>query len=176
MADTAREGIVEFPCDVERLPDGNTLITDAGDERGEGSEIVEVDPEGRIVPGVQSSHVAAQPASVVTALILPATLHEILGRKVRVRVAGIACGVHDGERVVVEERNEPREGRMESKEPVEFEGRRVRPRRVFEGEHRIVLDLLDQRNRLGEIGFRFSGEAYDYIHPNGDILIPSLYF
>jgi hypothetical protein len=44
-----REGIVEFPCDVERLPNGNTLITDAGDEAGQGSEIVEVNPAGEIV-------------------------------------------------------------------------------------------------------------------------------
>ncbi|MHC4916504.1 MAG: hypothetical protein ACYTGB_13535 [Planctomycetota bacterium] len=52
MAETkSREGILEFPCDVERLPDGNTLITDAGDELGEGSEIIEVTPEKEIVWG-----------------------------------------------------------------------------------------------------------------------------
>jgi hypothetical protein len=44
-----RKGIVEFPCDVERLENGNTLITDAGCQQGSGSEIVEVDPLGNIV-------------------------------------------------------------------------------------------------------------------------------
>ena len=47
--DKSREGIVEFPCDVERLENGNTLISDAGDEAGGGSEIVEVSPQGEIV-------------------------------------------------------------------------------------------------------------------------------
>ena len=42
-------GMVEFPCGVERLPNGNTLIADAGDELGFGSEVVEVDPLGNIV-------------------------------------------------------------------------------------------------------------------------------
>jgi hypothetical protein len=47
-SDASREGIVEFPCDVERLENGNTLISDAGDEAGNGSEIVEVTPDGDI--------------------------------------------------------------------------------------------------------------------------------
>jgi hypothetical protein len=42
-------GVVDFPCDVERLSNGNTLITDAGAENGTGSEIIEVDPAGQIV-------------------------------------------------------------------------------------------------------------------------------
>jgi hypothetical protein len=42
-------GNVEMPLGVERLPNGNTIITDAGDEAGFGSEIVEVDPLGNIV-------------------------------------------------------------------------------------------------------------------------------
>ncbi len=42
-------GMLDFPCDVERLPNGNTLITDAGDELGLGSEVIEVDPAGRMV-------------------------------------------------------------------------------------------------------------------------------
>ncbi len=42
-------GNVEMPLAVERLPNGNTLIADAGDEAGLGSEIVEVDPVGNIV-------------------------------------------------------------------------------------------------------------------------------
>lgn len=41
--------ILEFPCDVERLENGNTLITDAGDECGFGSEVIEVSPTGSIV-------------------------------------------------------------------------------------------------------------------------------
>lgn len=44
-----QEGMLDFPCDVERLPNGNTLIADAGDESGGGSEIIEVDPRGQIV-------------------------------------------------------------------------------------------------------------------------------
>jgi hypothetical protein len=44
-----RKGILEFPCDVERLENGNTLITDAGDEAGNGSEVMEVTPAGQIV-------------------------------------------------------------------------------------------------------------------------------
>lgn len=42
-------GMLEFPCDVERLPNGNTLITDAGDQAALGSEVIEVDPLGQIV-------------------------------------------------------------------------------------------------------------------------------
>jgi len=41
--------ILYFPCDVERLPNGHTLITDAGDLQSAGSKIIEVDPWGRIV-------------------------------------------------------------------------------------------------------------------------------
>jgi len=37
-------GMVEFPGTVERLPNGNTLIADGGDELGLGAEVVEVDP------------------------------------------------------------------------------------------------------------------------------------
>lgn len=43
------EGNLEFPCDVERLPNGNTIIADAGDESGDGSEIIEVNTKGEIV-------------------------------------------------------------------------------------------------------------------------------
>jgi len=42
-------GNVEMPLSVERLPNGNTLIADAGDEAGYGSEVVEVDRLGNIV-------------------------------------------------------------------------------------------------------------------------------
>lgn len=53
-------GHVEMPLAVERLPNGNTLIADAGDEAGFGSEIVEVDPVGNIVwnynEGLQFAH------------------------------------------------------------------------------------------------------------------------
>jgi len=59
-----RAGIVEFPCDVERLANGNTLITDAGDEAGHGSEIVEVNRDGEIVwrygEGLRFAHSAAR--------------------------------------------------------------------------------------------------------------------
>jgi hypothetical protein len=42
-------GNMEMPLAVERLPNGNTIIADAGDEAGFGSEIVEVDPVGNIL-------------------------------------------------------------------------------------------------------------------------------
>ena len=42
-------GMIEFPGNAERLPNGNTLIADGGDELGLGSEVVEVDPLGNIV-------------------------------------------------------------------------------------------------------------------------------
>ncbi len=42
-------GNLEMPLSVERLPNGNTLIADAGDEAGFGSEVIEVDPIGNIV-------------------------------------------------------------------------------------------------------------------------------
>jgi len=41
--------MLHFPCDVERLPNGNTLIADAGDEESRGSKVLEVDPGGHIV-------------------------------------------------------------------------------------------------------------------------------
>jgi len=44
-----RPGHLEFPSDVERLENGNTLITDAGDETGAGSEVIEVDALGNLV-------------------------------------------------------------------------------------------------------------------------------
>ncbi len=63
----APDGMVEFPCDAERLDNGNTLITDAGDEAGLGSEVVEVDPAGNIVwrygDGLRFAHSAKRLAS-----------------------------------------------------------------------------------------------------------------
>jgi hypothetical protein len=49
MTHSHRKGFLEFPCGVERLPNGNTLIVDAGDESNTGSELLEVDPKGQIV-------------------------------------------------------------------------------------------------------------------------------
>jgi len=54
LTDSDIAGILEFPCSVERLANGNTLIADAGSESGRGSEIIEVSPEGRVV--WRSSH------------------------------------------------------------------------------------------------------------------------
>ena len=42
-------GNLELPLSVERLPNGNTLIADAGDQAGFGSEVIEVSPVGTIV-------------------------------------------------------------------------------------------------------------------------------
>ena len=42
-------GRLDWPTDVERLSNGNTLITDAGYWSGQGSEIIEVDHLGNIV-------------------------------------------------------------------------------------------------------------------------------
>jgi hypothetical protein len=47
--DSNRFFLLDFPCGVERLSNGNTLIADAGNERHEGSEILEVDRYGQIV-------------------------------------------------------------------------------------------------------------------------------
>lgn len=59
-----RNGLLEFPCGVERLQNGNTLITDAGDETNKGSEILEVDPRGQIVwsfsDGLNFAHSAVE--------------------------------------------------------------------------------------------------------------------
>lgn len=41
-------GVLEFPCTAARLPNGNTLVADAGDEIRAGSEILEIDPSGQI--------------------------------------------------------------------------------------------------------------------------------
>ena len=41
-------GMLDWPCGAERLPNGNTLITDAGYWSGLGSELLEVDRVGRI--------------------------------------------------------------------------------------------------------------------------------
>lgn len=48
-ASNSRRGILEFPCGIERLANGNTLIADAGAESGTGSELIEVDPAGEVV-------------------------------------------------------------------------------------------------------------------------------
>jgi hypothetical protein len=45
----ARGDVLEFPCDANRLPGGNTLITDAGDEMSRGSKVLEVTPDKQIV-------------------------------------------------------------------------------------------------------------------------------
>jgi hypothetical protein len=42
-------GMLDWPCGVERLSNGNTLITDGGYWSGKGSEILEVNPLGQIV-------------------------------------------------------------------------------------------------------------------------------
>ena len=65
-----REGVLDFPCSVQRLPDGNTLIADAGDELGEGSEILEVNPGGEVVwryaAGLDFAHSAERLADGAT--------------------------------------------------------------------------------------------------------------
>ena len=40
---------LEFPCDVERLSNGNTLITDAGSRENTDSKVIEVNPQGEVV-------------------------------------------------------------------------------------------------------------------------------
>lgn len=51
---SSRFCILDFPCGVERLANGNTLIADAGNERHEGSEILQVDRYGQIVWNFQN--------------------------------------------------------------------------------------------------------------------------
>ena len=41
----SREGILDFPCDVERLQLPHVLISYLADELGSGSEILEVTPD-----------------------------------------------------------------------------------------------------------------------------------
>ena len=45
----AMAGILEFPCTAVRLDNGHTLVVDAGDETGSGSEVIELDGRGQIV-------------------------------------------------------------------------------------------------------------------------------
>jgi len=75
------EGMLEFPCDVQRLPNGNTLITDAGDETRMGSEILEVTPTGQIVwryaEGLSFAHSAKRLSSGNT-LITDTTNNRLL--------------------------------------------------------------------------------------------------
>ncbi|MFQ6112446.1 MAG: PQQ-binding-like beta-propeller repeat protein, partial [Nitrospinota bacterium] len=56
------EGMLSLPTEVERLPNGNTLITDGGDWWGAGSEVIEVDRLGQIVwvyaKGLKFAHAA----------------------------------------------------------------------------------------------------------------------
>ena len=65
--DSAAAGILDFPCDVERLANGNTLIADAGAEDGSGSEIIEVNPSGEVVwtfrEGLRFAHSAKRLAN-----------------------------------------------------------------------------------------------------------------
>lgn len=60
-------GVLEFPCTANRLPNGNTLIADAGDEIRAGSEIIEVDATGQIAwsysDGLLFAHSAARMAN-----------------------------------------------------------------------------------------------------------------
>lgn len=42
-------GMLLFPTDVERLPNGNTLIADAGNEVSAGSKVLEISPDGQVV-------------------------------------------------------------------------------------------------------------------------------
>ena len=57
-------GVLEFPCTAVRLAGGNTLVADAGDEIGAGSEVIEVDPAGQIVwnynEGLRFAHSAVR--------------------------------------------------------------------------------------------------------------------
>lgn len=80
-AHEGREGVLDFPCSVQRLPDGNTLIADAGDELGEGSEILEVNPAGEVVwryaGGLAFAHSAERLADGAT-LITDTSNHRLL--------------------------------------------------------------------------------------------------
>lgn len=58
-------GMLDWPCGVERLPNGNTLITDAGYWSGLGSEILEVDTIGRTVWRYANGLIFAHSAKVL---------------------------------------------------------------------------------------------------------------
>ena len=80
-ANGERDGVLDFPCSVQRLTDGNTLIADAGDELGEGSEILEVNPAGEVVwrfgAGLAFAHSAERLADGAT-LITDTGNHRLL--------------------------------------------------------------------------------------------------
>ena len=58
-------GMLDWPCGVERLPNGNTMITDAGYWSGLGSELLEVDSVGRIVWECRAGLIFAHSAKVL---------------------------------------------------------------------------------------------------------------
>ena len=80
-ANEERAGVLDFPCSVQRLADGNTLIADAGDELGDGSEILEVNPAGEVVwrfaEGLAFAHSAERLADDTT-LITDTSNHRLL--------------------------------------------------------------------------------------------------
>ena len=58
-------GMLDWPCGVERLPNGNTMITDAGYWSSIGSELLEVDSVGRIVWECSAGLIFAHSAKVL---------------------------------------------------------------------------------------------------------------
>lgn len=74
-------GILEFPCTAVRLPNGNTLIVDAGDDVGAGSEVIEVDPAGQVTwnyhGGLRFAH-SAVPTRAGNVLIADTTNDRVI--------------------------------------------------------------------------------------------------
>lgn len=77
----SRFGILDFPCGVHRLPNGNTLVADGGDEQQEGSEILEIDQNGQVVwncrAGLRFAH-SAEPTDDGTILVADTTNNRIV--------------------------------------------------------------------------------------------------
>ena len=74
-ADVPRQ-VLHRPHDVDRLPDGHTLITDGG-QHGSGSQIIEVDEAGNVVwlfdQGLNWAHNADQMPSTLNKLRTPSS-------------------------------------------------------------------------------------------------------
>jgi sugar lactone lactonase YvrE len=73
--------ILHFPCGVERMANGNTLVVDAGAEDGSGSKVMEVTPAGEIIwasrQGYRFAHSARRTPSGTT-LVADTTNNRII--------------------------------------------------------------------------------------------------
>jgi len=160
-------GNVEMPLAVERLPNGNTLIADAGDHAGFGSEIVEVDPVGNIVwnfnKGLKFAHSARRMTNGNT-LITDTTNNRLLEVAPDKRIVMNSDDWGGGT------------GRLSDRSHLHY------PNEAFALKDGTFLvtdrnnDRCLQVNHEGEVLWCFSEEALHHPHnanplPNGNVLI-----